>query len=241
MRHAGDPIASGQLRYNPPPMSTDRVTLEVTLRAADQRGSRNVRRLRAEGLIPGVLYGKGDAAPFAVGERELRTALTGPSGTNAIVDIVLDGSTHPAIVKDVQRHPVRGTLTHIDFHEVRLDRPIETTVALELVGESPGARMGGVVQLVARELRVATLPTSIPERIEVQIDRLELGETIRVSELAVPDGVTVLDDPDAPVATCLVPRTISIEEIEGEAAEGEEGVEPSAEAEAETGDTGDEG
>ncbi len=235
------PSAPVALRYNPPPMSTDRVTLEVTKRVADQLGSRNVRRLRAEGLIPGVLYGKGAAAPFAVGERELRTALTGPSGTHAIVDLVLDGATHPAIVKDVQRHPIRGTLTHIDFHEVRLDRPIETTVVLELVGESPGARMGGVVQLLVRELRIETLPTSIPERIEVAIDALELGDSVRLSELSVPAGVTVLDDPETVVATCAVPRTISIEEIEGEGAVAEEGAEPSAEAEAEAEATGDEG
>lgn len=224
-------------------MSTDRVTLEVEPRTADQLGSRNVRRLRAQGLIPGILYGKGDAAAFVVGERELRTALTGPSGTHAIVDVVLDGATHSAIVKDVQRHPIRGTLTHIDFHEVRLDRPIETSVSLELIGDSPGARMGGVVQLVTREVRIEALPTAIPERIEVVIDELQLGESIRLEELSAPQGVSLLDDPETVVATCLVPRVISVEEVEGEAVEGEEGAEPTAEAEAEpeAGDSGDEG
>jgi large subunit ribosomal protein L25 len=224
-------------------MSTDRVTLEVALRVADQLGSRNVRRLRSQGLIPGILYGKGNAAAFVVGERELRAALTGPSGTHAIVDVVLDGSTHPAIVKDVQRHPIRGTLTHIDFHEVRLDRPIETSVALELVGDAPGARMGGVVQLVTREVRIQALPTAIPEKIEVATDALELGDSIRLAEVTAPEGVAILDDPETVVANCLVPRTITVEEVEGEAAEGEEGAEPSAEAEGEpeAGDTGEEG
>ncbi|MGL6280629.1 MAG: 50S ribosomal protein L25 [Gaiella sp.] len=218
-------------------MSTDRVTLEVAARTADQLGSRNVRRLRAAGMIPGVLYGKGAAAPFVVGERDLRTALTGPSGTHAIVDVVIGGSTHPAIVKDVQRHPVRGTLTHIDFHEVRLDRPIETTVSIELTGEAPGARMGGQVQLVTREVRIESLPTAVPERIEVSIDELGLGDSIRLAEVTAPSGVTILDDADTVVANCFVPRTVSAEELEGEAPEGEEGA---AEPEAGADDAGDE-
>ena len=113
------------LGYNPPPMSSDRVTLEVSERGADQVGSRRVRRLRKEGLVPGVLYGKGHARAIVVRERELRTALTGPSGLHAIVDVVIEGQTtpHHAVLKDFQRHPIRGTLTHVDFHEVRLDRP----------------------------------------------------------------------------------------------------------------------
>ena len=123
-------------------MSSDRVTLEVTARDSDQVGSRRVRRLRKEGLIPGVLYGKGHARAILVKERELRTALTTSSGLHAIVDVVIQGQTtpHHAVLKDYQRHPIRGTLTHVDFHEVRLDRPIQATVAVQLVGDSPGAK-----------------------------------------------------------------------------------------------------
>jgi large subunit ribosomal protein L25 len=129
-------------------MSSDRVTLEVTARDSDQVGSRRVRRLRKEGLVPGVLYGKGHARAILVKERELRTALTTSSGLHAIVDVVIQGQTtpHHAVLKDYQRHPIRGTLTHVDFHEVRLDRPIQATVAVQLVGDSPGAKEGGVVQ-----------------------------------------------------------------------------------------------
>ena len=209
------------LRYHGTPMSSDRVTLEVSERGAEQLGSRRVRRLRKEGLVPGVLYGKGHARAIVVNERSLRTALTGPSGLHAIVDVVIEGQTtpHHAVLKDFQRHPIRGTLTHVDFHEVRLDRPIQATVSLELVGESPGSKQGGSVQLVSRELQVEALPTGIPEHVELDISGLELGVTLRVEDLSPIEGVTFLDDPQLVLATCTVPRGLT--ELEEGAAEGE--------------------
>jgi ribosomal protein L25 (general stress protein Ctc) len=133
-------------------VSGDRITLEVKERGAAELGTRNVKRLRKEGLIPGVLYGK-VTKPFVVGERELRSALTGPSGLHAIVDVVIDGQKTPhAVLKDYQRHPVRDTITHVDFHEVRLDQPIQATSRCSLVGEAPGAKVGGVVRRWLGEL-----------------------------------------------------------------------------------------
>ncbi len=223
-------------------MSSDRITLEVTERDADQVGSRHVRRLRKEGMIPGVLYGKGHARAILVGERDLRIALTGPSGLHGIVDVVIEGQTtpHHAVLKDFQRHPIRGTLTHVDFHEVRLDRPIQATVNVQFVGESPGAKQGGVVQQVTRELRVEALPTAVPEHIEADISALEIGATVRVADLDAIEGVSFLDDPETVLANCSIPRGITEleeaeaaegEEAEGaEGAEGEGGDEPSAEA-----------
>jgi large subunit ribosomal protein L25 len=229
-------------------MSSDRVTLEVSERDADQVGSRRVRRLRKEGLVPGVLYGKGHARAIVVRERELRSALTGPSGLHAILDVVIEGQTtpHHAVLKDFQRHPIRGTLTHVDFHEVRLDRPIQATVGVQFVGESPGAKQGGVVQQVTRELRVEALPTAVPEHIDADISSLEVGATVRVADLPAIDGVTYLDDPETVLANCSIPRGITeLEEAEAaEAAEGEEAeeagegvAEPSAEASDEAGET----
>jgi large subunit ribosomal protein L25 len=218
-------------------MSSDRVTLQVTARDADQVGSRRVRRLRREGMVPGVLYGKGHTRAILVGERELRNVLTGPSGLHAIVDVVVEGqkTPHHAVLKDYQRHPIRGTLTHVDFHEVRLDRPIQATVSVQLVGESPGAKQGGVVQQVSRELRVEALPTAVPEHIEADISTLEVGETVRVADLPAIDGVAFLDDPETVLANCSIPRGITeLEEAEAaEAAEGEEGEEGEAAAEGE--------
>jgi large subunit ribosomal protein L25 len=214
-------------------MSTDRVTLEVTARKPDQLGSRNVRRLRKQGLIPGVLYGKASGShAFVVGERELRTALSGGSGVHTVIDVQLDGASHTAVVKDFQRHAIRGTLTHIDLHEVRLDVAIQASVALNLIGESPGARQGGLVQQVARDVRIEALPTAIPDGIDVSIDELELGEVVRLSDVPVPAGITVLDDPETIVASCMSPRGLT-EEEEEEAAAGAaaaEGEEPDGEA-----------
>ncbi len=228
-------------------MSSDRVTLQVAERGPDQVGSRRVRRLRKEGLIPGVLYGKGHARAFIVGERELRAALTGPSGLHAIVDVVIEGQTtpHHAVLKEFQRHPIRGTLTHVDFHEVRLDQPIQAVVNVQLVGESPGAKQGGVVQQVTREIRVEALPTAIPEHIEADMSSLEVGSTVRVADLEAIEGVAFLDDPETVLANCSLPRGIA-ELEEEEAAEGEEGVEgeaaegeePSAEASDESSESG---
>ena len=222
-------------------MSSDRITLQVVEREPDQVGSRRVRRLRKEGMVPGVLYGKGHAKAILVGERDLRVALTGPSGLHGIDDVVIEGqkTPHHAVLKDFQRHPIRGTLTHVDFHEVRLDRPIQATVSVQLVGESPGSKQGGVVQQVTREIRVEALPSGIPEHIEADISALEIGATVRIADLDAIEGVAFLDDPETVLANCSIPRGIAeleaaeaaeAEEAEGdEAAEGEGG-EASAEA-----------
>lgn len=216
-------------------MSTHRALLEVRERTADQLGSRNVRRLRAQGLVPGVLYGKGHARAFVVDERALRTALTGDSGLHAIVDVVVQGQTtpHHAVLKEYQRHPIRGTVTHVDFLEVRLDQPIQATVQLQLVGESPGAKMGGVVQAGAREIRIEALPMAIPEHLEVSIEGLELGGAVRLEDVVAIEGVTFLDDPTTLLATCVSPRGLDEDEaeegaeVDGEAPEGDE---PAADA-----------
>jgi large subunit ribosomal protein L25 len=228
-------------------MSSDRVTLVVSARGADQVGSRRVRRLRKEGLVPGVLYGKGHSRAILVEERQLRSALTGPSGLHAIVDVVIEGqkTPHHAVLKEYQRHPIRGTVTHVDFHEVRLDQAIQASVAVQFVGESPGAKQGGVVQQVTRELRVEALPTAIPEHIDADISELEVGGTVRLADLPAIEGVTYLDDPETVLANCSIPRGITeleeaeaaeAAEAEAEAAEAAEG-EPAPEASDEGGET----
>ncbi len=215
-------------------MSGDRITLEVRERGAGELGTRNVKRLRGQGLIPGVLYGKVNKA-FVVGERELRAALTGPSGLHGIVDVVIEGqkTPHHAVLKDYQQHPIRGTITHVDFHEVRLDQPIQTTVVVQFVGESPGAKVGGVVQQVTRELRIEALPAAIPEYVEVDLGELELGDSLRLEQIPALPGVTFLDDAHETVlASCTAPRGLAEEEEAAEGEEAPEGAEaPSAEAE----------
>jgi len=216
------------------------MTLEVKERGTDELGSRNTKRLRRQGLIPGVLYGKTNKA-FVVGERELRIALTGPAGLNGIVDVVIEGqkTPHHAVLKDYQQHPIRGTITHVDFHEVRLDQPIHATVLVHLVGEAPGSKVGGVVQQVSRDLNVEALPADVPEYVEVDLSGLNVGDILRLEDVPPVAGVKFLDDPaETVIANCSAPRGLAdLEAEEAEAAEGEEGAE--AEASAEAADEGD--
>jgi len=207
-------------------VSSQRFQIEV--REREQFGSRETRRLRKQGLIPGVLYGKGKAPhPFVVPERDLRGALTGPSGLHAILDVVVAGQTtaRPSILKEFQRDPIRGTVTHIDLQEVRLDQPIHALVAVDLVGEAPGVKLGGVLTHVTRDVNIEALPMSIPEHVDLDVGALEIGDTLRVADLPVLSGVTYLDDPDETViVTVTLPKLVveeEVEVVEGELAEGE--------------------
>jgi large subunit ribosomal protein L25 len=195
----------------------------------EARGSAASRRLRREGLIPGVLYGRGKPPhPFCVPERELRKALTGPAGLHAILDVVLDGqkTTHASILKDYQADIITGRLAHIDLQEVRLDQPIQAQVVIELVGEAQGSVEGGVLSQVSREINVEALPLEVPERIEVDVTAMQMGDTLRLADVPEPEGVKFLDDPDETViATVTVPTQIVEPEVEEEEEELEEGVE----------------
>jgi large subunit ribosomal protein L25 len=232
-------------------VSGDRIKLEVSER--EERGSRHARRLRAEGIIPGVLYGNGQPRAIAVPERALRGAMSGPSGLHAILDVVLEGqkTVHPSILAEYQQDPVRGTIAHIDLREVRLDQPIQASVVVHLVGEAEGAKSGGVVSLVQRELNVEALPMDVPDHIDVDITRLDVGDVLRLEDVRAPEGVTFLDDPHETVivSVAMARAFAELEEAEAEAAaeaeaealaEGEEGEEgePSEEGEApEAGET----
>ena len=232
-------------------MAGERVKLQV--QARESRGSAASRRLREDGLIPGVLYGSGDEAqPFCIEERSLRKALTGDHGLHAILDVSIDEqtTTHASILKDYQVHPVRGHLIHIDLQEVRLDQAIQTNVVIELAGEAAGQKEGGVLSQINREVRVEALPMEVPDHLELDISAMVIGDSLRITDLRVPEGVTVLDDPETVLATVSPPtkepepeeiEAEEGEEIEGEAVEGEgeavegegeaaEGGEPEAEA-----------
>jgi large subunit ribosomal protein L25 len=221
-------------------VSGDRLKLEV--REREDLGSRRTRRLRSQGLIPGVLYGKGHARAIEIPERELREAMTGPSGLHAILDVVIEGqkTVHPSILADYQQDPIRGTISHIDLREVRLDQPIHATVAIHLVGESAGVKTGGMLSLVTREVHVEALPADVPEHIDVDVSRMEVGDVLRLADIAAIANVTMLDDAqETVIATVSVPRGFAeLEEAEAaaaeeaaEAEEGEgEGEQPTAEA-----------
>ena len=216
--------------------------MKLEVREREDSGSRRTRRLRADGFIPGVLYGKGHARAIVVPERELRAAMTGPSGLHAILDVVIEGqkTVHPSILADYQQDPIRGTISHIDLREVRLDQPIHATVTIQLVGEAAGVKTGGMLSLVAREVQVEALPADVPEHIEVDVSHMEVGDVLRLADISAIDNVTLLDDPhETVIATVSVPRGFAeleeAEAAEAEAAaaeaEGEEGEVEGAEAE----------
>jgi large subunit ribosomal protein L25 len=201
-------------------VSGDRTKLEV--RERDELGSRRSRRLRAEGYVPGVLYGKGHSRAIVVPERDLRAAVTGPSGLHAILDVVIEGqkTVHPSVLADYQQDPIRGTLAHIDLREVRLDRPIHAAVVIQLMGESVGVKAGGVLSLVTREINVEALPGDIPEHLEVDLSHMEVGDVLRLEDVPAVPNVTYLDDPhETVIATVSVPRGYAeLEEAEAAAA-----------------------
>jgi large subunit ribosomal protein L25 len=204
-------------------MAGERIKLEV--RERERRGSADARRLRRDGLIPGVLYGSGKKPhAICVPERELRRVLTGSGGLHTILDVVLEGqkTTHASILKDFQQDPLRGHISHVDLQEVRLDQPIHATVAVQLIGEPAGAKEGGVLSQVQREINVEALPMEVPEHLELDVSDMAIGDTLRLADLPALDGVTYLDDADETVlATVTLPTRV--EEPEEELAEGEEG------------------
>ena len=202
-------------------------------------GSRGSRRLRREGLVPGVVYGGGeDARPFQVAEREVRAVL---STGQALFDLEVEGSKSvPVVVKEQQLHPVRGSLQHLDLQEVKLDEEIQAEVAIELEGTevAPGVKGGGVLEHVTREITVEALPAEIPERLLVDVSEMEINDTLQLTVVSVPDGVKlVVDDPEEITIATLSPPRVEEEpepEVEEEAElVGEEGEEAAEEAPAE--------
>jgi large subunit ribosomal protein L25 len=224
-------------------MAAARSTLKVAPR--DDFGSRAARRMRGEGLVPGVVYAGGsEARPFQVSEREVRHIMQEGA---ALFDLEVEGSKAvPVVIKEQQMHPVRGSLQHIDLQEVKLDEAIQAEVAIELEGAevAPGVKGGGVLEHVTREITVEALPTEIPDNLVLDVSEMEINDTLQLSSVPVPDGVTlVADDPEeVTIVTLSPPRVeeVAEPEVEEEAelvGEGEEGEEAEAPAEGE-GDAG---
>ena len=208
-------------------MAGERVKLLVQNRSI--LGSAEARRLRRRGLIPGVLYGHDTPVAISIAERDLRTALTGEGGANAVLDVVVEGGkSHASVLKEYQLDSVRGIVTHVDLQEVRLDQPIHATVPLHIAGEAAGTKEGGVLSQSITEINVEALPLEVPALVEFDVSAIHLGESAHLSQVALPEGVTLLDDGD----TVFVSVTQPTREVEPEAvAEGEEA--PAGEAAAE--------
>jgi large subunit ribosomal protein L25 len=197
----------------------DSTKLSLTARAPE--GSRSARRLRRSGEVPGVIYG-GDGEPshFSVDARILRNTL---AHSGAILDVTVDdGKAAPVLVKDIQRHPVRGDIVHVDLLRVNMNETIQTTVVLELLGadDAPGVSEGGVLTQETRELNIEALPGDIPDVIQHDVSGLEMNATLTLSAVTAPSGVTFLDDLEETVVATITPPTAEPveEEIETETA-----------------------
>jgi large subunit ribosomal protein L25 len=207
---------------------------EITLNVESGRslGTRPSGRLRTAGKIPGVVYGHGmEPIPVTIGARDLRAALTTESGLNALLSLKLGNTTHLAIAKELQRHPVRQTVTHVDFQVVRRDQIVTAEVRIALVGESEAVRHAdGTIDQEMLSVQIKARPGDVPAVFELDISALEIGDSLRVSDLQLPEGVTTDVDPEAAVAIAHPPRReVEVEvEGEGEAPEAAAGGEPAA-------------
>jgi large subunit ribosomal protein L25 len=213
--------------------SSDTTRLPVVRREVSN--SRSTRRLRRAGFVPGIVYGGGvDPVAFQVGARELRLAL---AHAGAVLELSLDGeATTPVVLKDSYRHPVKGQILHVDLLRVRLDQAIQATVTLELTGvdDAPGVKEGGVLEHVTREVTVEALPTDIPDAIAHDVSSMDINDTVVLSAVQAPPGVTILDDPEETVVATLTPPRLQDEEeteVEEETELVGDGAEAAAEAE----------
>jgi large subunit ribosomal protein L25 len=181
------------------------------------------RKLRAAGRVPAILYGHGmEPLALSVDSRELFHLLHTGAGANVLVDLVVDGTEHLALPREVQRDHIKGRFVHVDFLAVRRDEKINVTVPIRIVGESPGVKAGGVLEHHLWELSVECLATDVPEAVDVDVSELEIGSGVRVGDLKPPHGATILTNPDDSVVAVTQPQmAVEVEEEAAEAVEGE--------------------
>jgi large subunit ribosomal protein L25 len=197
-----------------------------------EKGKGPARRARAAGRVPSVLYGHGmEPQHLTVDARDFRFAMRTDAGSNVLLSLKVGSTTHLALAKDVQRHPIRGDFIHIDFLSVRRGEKVTVSVPVHIVGEAPGVREGGVADQDIYQINLEAEVTAVPESVEADISSLQIGDVLRVGDLPVPTGATIVDDPDASVISVVAP-TVAAEPEAAEAPEGEEAAEATAEGEA---------
>jgi large subunit ribosomal protein L25 len=187
--------------------------VDLQAREREERGKNAARRLRASGMVPAVLYGDGATTALAVPDKVVDYTLQ-HFGDNALYDIDLGSGGATARIVDVHRDPVSGRLIHVDFAPVNMRERIEITVPLHVVGESPGAEEGGVLQQVAYEVQIETLPGDIPQELTLDVSTLGMNENLTLADLDLPDGITLISDPEEVAATVTAPTEITEEDLD---------------------------
>lgn len=196
---------------------------EIQVARRQEVGKERVRKLRRSGLVPAILYGAGtEPLPLAIAPRELQRVLHAHAGGGVLVTLRLpddQGEARTAIIRDLQYDPVKETLLHVDLQAVSMDREITVEIPLHVVGEAAGVKeQGGILGLVQRTVEVACLPALIPERLDVDVTPLRIGDVFTVGQLRLPEGVRVLGDPDQALVTVSPPMA---EEVAAPAAPAE--------------------
>jgi large subunit ribosomal protein L25 len=187
-------------------------TLKAQNRVA--AGKSEARRLRRQGLVPAIAYGKGlPSTPIVVGPKEVITILKSELGKNTVIELEMEGKKLLAMIRDFSLHPVKRELEHIDFIEVKLDKPVDVSVPLIPVGKAAGVVAGGVLRVVHRMVPVRCLPDRIPVKIETDVSHLELGQHVSTQELKLPEGVTVRLPPEQTLVAVVAPEKEEVEEV----------------------------
>jgi len=193
---------------------------ELTAYIRDEKGKQANKALRKSGSIPAVVYGHNeDPIVLSCDEKELELLLHTAAGENVVLNLKImkqgaqkEERSEPVIIKEIQHNPIKGNILHIDFNHISLTEKITVKVPLEIKGEAAGVKMGGLVEHILWELEVECLPTQIPEKITINVSTLEIGDAIHIKDITVPDGVTVLNDPDQVAITVEPPKTETVEE-----------------------------
>jgi large subunit ribosomal protein L25 len=182
------------------------------------------RRLSTEGQIPAVLYGMGrDSLPIAIDRHDFELFMSHHAAGSTLVEIQIEGEKKPvnAMIREMQTSPLKGSILHVDFMAVSLNKPVHAVVSLRLVNDPAGVKAGGVLTTDKHDVNVEAKPADLPEHIEVDVSALQVGDSLHVSDVIAPKGVTLLDDPDAIIASVIPPTVAVEEEVAAEQAEPE--------------------
>ncbi len=200
----------------------------LTVMPRTEFGKNASHRLRKAGFIPSVVYSHGEAEAIKIPTRDFNNLFKGYITESVLIDLVFPDDPDKkvkAFVKDYHRNPVNEDVLHVDFYKITAGEAIQTSVHLEFVGSAAGERMGGVLEVIERELAIEVLPVDMPEKIEIDVTNLEIGDSIHVRDLETKDSLTFLVNEDQVIVTCVAPHMPSEEEEAEELAEGEEAAE----------------
>ncbi len=216
-------------------------TLKLTAEARESTGKGVARKLRQTGRIPAVLYGKGQSGvSLSLDGYELDQLLSTAGARTSVLELEVKGGGKDAsknvLIKEVQKHPFKDLILHMDLLEVAMDQEISVMVPIATIGTAKGVKLeGGILEMKRRELEIVCLPSIIPDSITIDISELEIGDTVHVEEMVAPDGITISYDVNFTILTVVAPavEVEPEEEVEGEEVEEVEGETPEKEAEAE--------